>query len=73
MTFQEIMESDKDFLVPADVAGVLKCDQYSINVQAKADPGKLGFPVCLMGVSVRRPRRAFVHWMLYGNAPVHAG
>lgn len=70
MTFQEIMESDKDFLIPADVAGVLKCDQYSINVQAKADPAKLGFPVCLMGSTVRIPRLGFVHWMMYGNSPV---
>lgn len=70
MTFQEIMESDADFLIPRDIAPVLKCDQYSINVQAKTDPGKLGFPVCLMGSTVRIPRLAFVHWMMYGNAPV---
>lgn len=73
MTFEEIQKSDKDFLVPADIAPVLKCDQYSINVQAKTDPDKLGFPVCMMGVTVRIPRRAFVHWMLYGKAPVQAG
>lgn len=70
MTFQEIMESDKDFLIPKDIAPVLQCDQYSINVQAKADPAKLGFPVCLMGSTVRIPRLGFVHWMMYGNSPV---
>lgn len=70
MTLTEIIASDKDFLIPADVAKVLKCDQYSINLQAKSDPTKLGFPVCLMGSTVRIPRLAFVRWMQYGNAPV---
>lgn len=70
MTFQEIMASDKDFLIPADIAPVLKCTPYTINVQAQADPDKLGFPVCLMGSTVRIPRLAFVRWMMYGNAPV---
>lgn len=68
MTFQEIMDSDKDFLIPSDIAGVLNCKQYSINCQAKDDPSKLGFPVCLMGSTVRIPRLGFIHWMMFGNA-----
>ena len=71
MTFQQIRESDKNFLVPEDVAEVLGCKAYSINCQAKADPGKLGFPVCLMGSHVRIPRLAFIYWMQYGNAAIH--
>lgn len=70
MTFQEIMASEKDFLIPEDVAEVLKCTPYTINVQAQADPAKIGFPVCLMGRTVRIPRLGFIHWMMYGNAPV---
>lgn len=70
MTLSEIMASDKDFLIPSDVAKVLRCDQYSINLQAKSDPARLGFPVCMMGSTVRIPRLAFLHWMQYGNAPV---
>lgn len=70
MTFQQIRESDKNFLVPEDVAEVLGCKPYSINTQAKADPGRLGFPVCLMGSCVRIPRLAFIHWMQYGNAAI---
>lgn len=70
MTFQQILESDADFLVPTQVAEVIGCMPYSINMQAKADPAKLGFPVCIMGTNVRIPRLAFVHWMRYGNAPM---
>ena len=71
MTFQQIRESEKNFLTPADVAEVLGCKPYSINCQVKADAGKLGFPVCMMGDTVRIPRLAFIHWMQYGNAAIH--
>ena len=69
MTFQEITESRKDFLTPSDISEVLRCMPYSINTQAKDDPSKLGFPVCIMGTQVRIPRLGFLHWMRYGNAP----
>lgn len=72
MTFSQIQSSDKDFLIPTDVAEVLKCMPYSINVQAKSDPSKLGFPVIVSGTRVRIPRLAFIRWMLCGNAPVSA-
>lgn len=71
MTLNEIKASRAEMLTPADVAGVLGCEPYAINTQAKADPAKLGFPVCVTGTRVRIPRRAFLHWMEYGNAPVN--
>ena len=70
MTLEEIRNSDKDFLTPEDVRGVLGCMPYTINVQAKEDPAKLGFPVCVMGTRVRIPRKGFLHWMDFGNAPI---
>lgn len=70
MTFQELQQSTKDFLIPEDVADLIGCKPYSINVQAKADPTKLGFPVAMIGVRVKIPRLAFIHWMRYGNAPI---
>ena len=70
MTFDEIAQSDKDFLTPEDVSGVLGCHPYSINVQAKEDIGKLGFPATKIGTRVRIPRLGFIRWMTYGNAPV---
>lgn len=71
MTLEQIEASSEVFLNAADVAGVLKCQPYAINVQAQADPSKLGFPVCVTGTRVRIPRRAFLHWLEYGNAPVN--
>ena len=68
MTFAEIQQSDKDFLVPTDVANVLGCKPYSINVQAKADISKLGFPAALIGTRVLIPRLGFIHWVMFGNA-----
>ena len=73
MTFKEIKESDKDFLTPEDVKQVLGIMPYTINLQAKDDPSKLGFAVTMMGTRVRIPRLAFIHWMEYGNAPIVEG
>lgn len=66
MTYQEIVASDKVFLLTEDVAEVLGCKAYSINAQAQQDPAKLGFPVCVTGSRVRIPRLGFLHWMQYG-------
>ena len=63
MTLDEIRGSDKDFLVPADVAEVIGCQAYSINLQAKTDLAKLGFPAALIGTRVRIPRKGFLKWM----------
>ena len=73
MKYEEILTSDKDFLIPKDVAEVLGCKPYSINTQAKENPAKLGFPVTVMGANVRIPRLGFIRWMQYGNAPVILG
>ena len=70
MTLEEIRDSGETMLRPQDVAEVVGCAPYAINVQARADASKLGFPVCVTGTRVRIPRMAFLHWMDYGNAPV---
>lgn len=59
-TLQEIRECGKEILVPEDVAGFLRCDSQSINLQAKADPSKLGFPVIVMGTRVKIPAAGFI-------------
>lgn len=66
MTYEEMLISDKVFLLTEDVAEVLGCKAYSINAQAQQDPAKLGFPVCVTGSRVRIPRLGFLHWMQYG-------
>lgn len=72
MTLDEIRASEKEYLTPEDVRKVLGCSQYAINVQAKKDPSRLGFPVCVMGTRVRIPRLGFLYWVEYGTAPIIA-
>lgn len=67
MTLEEIRVSDKPVLVPADVAPVLHCRPYAINVQAQTDPKKLGFPVCITGRRVKIPRIPFLNFIERGN------
>jgi len=57
-----IAEGGKEMLSPADVAPVLGCNPYAINVAARANPAALGFPVCRIGNRVKIPRRAFLRW-----------
>lgn len=70
MTYQELLNSDKIMLVPEDVTDVLGCKPYSINVQAQADPKKLGFPVCVLGRRIKIPRKAFIEWLEHAYSQV---
>ena len=64
MTLDEIRNSDKVYLIPADIAGVLGCSQYTINVQVKEDKkngiNSFPFPTILMGSRVKIPRKPFL-------------
>lgn len=68
MTLQQIMDSTKEMLTPKDVAEVLGCDPYTINVQVKQDIAEgvnsFGFPISKIGTRVRIPRRAFLRFVL---------
>ena len=70
MTIDEIVRSTKEMLTPADVAEVLGADPYGINRMARENPSALGFAVLVIGNRVKIPRRAFLYWLLYGNAPI---
>jgi len=67
MTMQEIINSTKDCLIPSDIAEVLGCDKYSINVQVKEDKkngvNSFPFPTILIGTRVKIPRLAFIKAM----------
>lgn len=67
MTLDEIRESTKDILTPADIADVLGCDKYSINVQVSEDikngTNSLRFPWTKIGTRVRIPREGFINFM----------
>lgn len=61
-TLADIEAMDRDFLTPAIVAGCLGWDQYSINLQAKADASRLGFPVIMAGTRVLIPKEGFLRF-----------
>lgn len=62
MTLDELKALDKPILVPKDVAPFMGCDPYSITLQARANPEKLGFPVCVIGTRTKIPKDAFIRW-----------
>ena len=61
MTLQEIRDSDKVYLIPADVAAVFGCHPYAISVGAR--DGTLPFPFLRSGNRTKIPRLAFLAWM----------
>lgn len=63
MTLDEIKNSEKLFLVPAEVAPIIGCKPYSINLQAQRDPAKLGFPVIVLNRRVKIPRGPFLRYV----------
>lgn len=67
MTLDEIRNSTKEVLTPAEVAPVLGCDPQEIRVQAKQQPERLGFNVAVIGSRVKVPRRAFLNWLEGGH------
>ena len=67
MTLEEIKNCKKDVLIPSDIADVLGCDKYAINLAVKRDK-ELGinsfpFPTILLGTRVKIPRKAFIKAM----------
>lgn len=67
MTLEELEGLDREYLIPREVAGVLGCAPYAINVMAKQCPERLGFPVTFIGRRARIPKRPFVNYMRYGR------
>lgn len=69
LTLEDIEKLDREMLVPADVAGVLEMDQYTINLQVKEDKktGINSFPfhTILTGSRVRIPKRSFLEAMTH--------
>lgn len=63
MTLEEMERCDREFLIPREVAEVLGCAPYSINIMAKQCPERLGFDVVMIGRRVKIPRRPFIQLM----------
>lgn len=62
MTLKELEAVDREYLVPTEVAPILGCKPYTINVAAKKGT-KFPFPVILMGSRVRIPKAPFLKAM----------
>jgi hypothetical protein len=73
MTLDEIRNSTKEVLTPADIADVLNADPQDIRVAARQRPDLLGFHVCVLGSRVKIPRMAFLNWLEGGRESGNAG
>jgi hypothetical protein len=64
-SLEEAAKLTEEFLIPAQVAALLGCDQYQINLAARSEQGRrnLGFPVIKIGNRVKIPRRPFLKYM----------
>ena len=63
MTLDEIRNSDKATLTPAEIAEVIGSDPQTVRLQARRCPERLGFPVCVIGTRTKIPRIAFLKWL----------
>lgn len=63
MTLEELEMLDKEMLVPTDIAPILGCSPYTINVATKDGKNPFPFPVVRMGTRVRIPKRPFIKAM----------
>lgn len=65
LTLAAIAAMDCMFLIPSQVAQVLGCSQYYINVASQTPDGRayLGFPVARIGNRVKIPRIPFLRFM----------
>lgn len=63
MTILEVINSDKEFLIPTDVAPIIGCDPHSIRVMARQRPELLGFKVTVVGNKTKIPRIPFLEYL----------
>jgi hypothetical protein len=63
MTLDEIRNSTKEVLTPADIADVLNADPQDIRLTARLHPERLGFNVAVIGTRTKIPRLGFLNWL----------
>lgn len=62
-SLQELIDSEKDYFTPREVAGVLKVCPYNINLMVRDCPERLGFPAFKIGTRVKIPKIPFLRAM----------
>lgn len=63
ITIEDIESLDKDILVPTDIAPILGCRPYTINIATRDGKNPFPFPVIRMGNRVRIPKTPFIKAM----------
>lgn len=70
MTIDDLEKIEREYLIPKEVAPIIGCAPYTINVQVKQDKrtgcNSFPFPTILIGTRVRIPKRAFIEAMKHG-------
>ena len=62
-TLSDLENIDRDWLTAAQIAPILGTDPNLIRWQAHNGPGKLGFPVIVIGSRVKIPKLPFLNFM----------
>ena len=62
MTLQELEQLPREILIPADIAPILGCTPYSINIAVKKGK-QFPFPVFMVNRNVKIPKRPFIKFM----------
>lgn len=63
MTLDQLEAMDKEMLVPTDIAPILGCRPYAINVATQDGKNPFPFPIIRIGTRVRIPKRPFIKAM----------
>ena len=76
MTLEQLRAHPAETVLALDIAPIVGMDAAAIRFMARARPDLLGFPTIAYQNEgsttwhVKIPRRAFLRWLDYGNAPV---
>lgn len=64
MTVSELRKIPRTYLTTTDIGTLIGIRPDTLSHQARTDPSRLGFPVCVAGDTVRIPKWAFLDWLL---------
>lgn len=64
MTLAEVKAVPRTYLTMSDIGSLVGIRPDTLLFQARQDPSRLGFPVCVAGDTVRIPKGAFLDWLL---------
>ena len=64
MTLADIKATPRTYLTMNDIGTLVGIRPDTLIWQARQDPARLGFPVCVAGDTVRIPKGAFLDWLL---------